>query len=152
MLSITIAISLNNLRQRKPREGRSRNGKRYIIAQSSRTSDAGSRSVIPDLQSITWLSGVVFSGSAGGSVECRSHMQQSDAMSRVDRNMLNQVSGCESYSVIGPVTFNARWVGSCLRSFPIILNCASVTWNHFFSVTDFDVVGRGRRSDNGRGF
>jgi hypothetical protein len=53
---------------------------------------------------------VVFSGSAGGSVDFRPHMQQSDAMSRVDRNILNQVGGCESYSVIGPVTFNARWL------------------------------------------
>lgn len=37
-------------------------GGRYIIAQSSRTRDAGSRSVIPDLQSITWLWGTVFCG------------------------------------------------------------------------------------------
>jgi hypothetical protein len=29
--------------------------KRYMIAQSSRTDNAGSRNVIPDLQSITWL-------------------------------------------------------------------------------------------------
>jgi hypothetical protein len=43
--------------------------------------------------------------STGGSVEFRSHMQQSDAMGRVDTNILDQVGGCESYSVIGPLGF-----------------------------------------------
>jgi hypothetical protein len=54
-------------------------------------------------------------------------MQQSDAMGRVDTKILDQVGGCESYSVIGPLIFSTRWVGFCLRGFPIPLNCASVT-------------------------
>jgi hypothetical protein len=47
-------------------------------------------------------------------------MQQSDAMGRVDTNVLDQVGGCESYSVIGPLVFNFRWVVLFAR-FPDIL-------------------------------
>jgi hypothetical protein len=45
--------------------------------------------------------------SAGGSVENRSHMQQSEAMGRVEMSILDQVCGCESYSVVGPLDFSS---------------------------------------------